>query len=269
MDVEDAILMSGLKAHRVESFELTVSRYAPRLLAVAARIGGPDDAEDAVQESLISAWQAIDQLNEPGSLYSWLRRIVVNHCLAKMRRAGYRRETTGEGLTHRIETTTPIWYESGISMEKQIATRRVIDSALKRIPEELRIVLLLRDVEGMSSQETAERLGISDALARQRLHRARTAMAELLRPELCDGPGLTCGGKIDLLFDYLDTCLPDNLSEDVTRHVRECGTCSRLAAIYRESIRFPADALKKEHEEILPTGFSERLMRRIATSSEP
>jgi predicted DNA-binding protein (UPF0251 family) len=120
------------------------------------------------------------------------------------------------------------WSEPVFSLEKRIAMRRSIQKALNLIPEDFRIVLILRDVEEWSSREVADRLGIPDAAVRQRLHRARTAMAELLRPELCEGPELTCGGQLDLLLDYIDRALPAELQTPVHEHIQGCEACTGL-----------------------------------------
>ena len=238
MDAEELSLIEGLRARRPVSLEQVIAKYAPRLLSTAARIGNPDDAEDVVQESLLAAWQSIQQFEGSSSLYTWLHRIVVNRCLARMRTAASKQESRSDAAAA-LERTLPPWSEPAISLGNQVAMRRTIEAALRQLPEEWRVVLLLRDVEELSSKEAADQLGISDALVRQRLHRARTTMAEILRPELCEGRELTCGGQIDLLFDHLDGCLAAALRAPVGQHVEECVTCNSLAEAYRKTIGVP------------------------------
>jgi hypothetical protein len=121
---------------------------------------------------------------------------------------------------------------------------------------------LLRDVEELSSRETAEQLGINDALVRQRLHRARTIMAEALRPELCDGPALTCGGQLDLLLDYIDGLLPAELQEPVHNHIESCPACSNLHNIYRTTIGLPL-AWKNATQLQPDTDFERRMVSAV------
>lgn len=105
-------------------------------------------------------------------------------------------------------------------------------SAIESLEEEYRTVLVLRDIEELSSKEVALALSISDASVRQRLHRARQSIAERLRPELRGADAITCGGRLDLLFDHLDGVLEEKLRVPVGAHVAGCATCTALASGY-------------------------------------
>lgn len=244
MENSERTLVDGLRANDPASFEEMIRRYAPRLLATATRmLGSAADAEDVVQESLIAAWKSIGRFEGGSSLYTWLHRIAVNGCLARMRSANAKGEVSMAAQDRSIglafEGIPAAWSEPGPSLEKRVAMRRAIQRALDLIPSDLRAVLLLRDVEELSSREVADQLGIADAAVRQRLHRARTAMAELLRPELCNGPALTCGGQLDLLFDYIDSALPADLQAPVHGHLESCAPCGDLLTTYRATIGIP------------------------------
>jgi RNA polymerase sigma-70 factor (ECF subfamily) len=246
---EDLSLVEGLKASKPEAFEKLVRDFSPRLLATANRVlRDSDEAEDAVQEALISVWKNIAQFQGAASLSTWAHRIVINVCLAQMRSSRAQKEVSiadeSSSFSVAFEGLPAAWTEPGPSLEKRVAMRRSIQRALDEIPEEFRIVLLLRDVEELSSRETAERLEIADALVRQRLHRARTIMAEMLRPELCDGPELTCGGQLDLLLDYIDRALPAYLQQPVHNHIESCPTCAGLLNQYRLTIGIPRAVLE-------------------------
>ncbi|MBL8222144.1 MAG: sigma-70 family RNA polymerase sigma factor [Bryobacterales bacterium] len=271
MDQDESKLLDSLRANRAGSFETLLERYGPRLMATAARmLGNAADAEDVVQDSLIAAWKGVGGFEGSSSLYTWLHRIVVNQTLARMRTARWKAEanTTAPGreASPALEALPSAWAEPGIPFEKRLAMRRAIQHALESIPEELKAVLLLRDVEEMSSKEVADQLGVSDALVRQRLHRARTAMAELLRPELCDGPELTCGGQFDLLMDYIDQCLPEHLQAPVHQHLETCVPCGDLLRTYRMSVGLPRAILSLTAADVLPPGFVERTSQRAAAS---
>jgi len=240
----ESALLHGLQIGDPLSFEQLVKTYSGRLLATAARIlGSESDSQDVVQETLVSAWKGIERFEGTSSLYTWLHRITVNACLARLRTARAKSEVTiadhDRSVGIAFEGLPPAWSEPAPSIEKRVAMRSALDRALKAIPEDLRTVLLLRDVEDLSSREVAERLGVPDATVRQRLHRARTAMAELLRPELCNGPELTCGGRLDLLLDYIDNVLAADLQITVHNHIERCHDCSSLRNTYRMTIGVP------------------------------
>jgi RNA polymerase sigma-70 factor, ECF subfamily len=246
---EDIAMVEGLKASKPEAFEKLVRDFSPRLLATANRVlRDSDEAEDAVQEALISVWKSIGQFQGAASFSTWAHRIVINACLARLRSSHAQREVSiadeGSSFSVAFEGLPAAWSEPGPNLEKRVAMRRSIQRALDEIPEDFRVVLLLRDVEELSSGETAEKLGITDALVRQRLHRARTIMAEMLRPELCDGPELTCGGQLDLLLDYIDKVLSANLQQPVHNHIESCPTCSGLLDQYRMTIAIPRAILE-------------------------
>jgi RNA polymerase sigma-70 factor (ECF subfamily) len=248
-EVEDRSLVEGLIASKPEAFEKLVRDFSPRLLATANRVlRDSDEAQDAVQDALISVWKDIRQFQGTASLSTWAHRIVINACLTRMRSSRAQREVSiadeGSSFSVAFEGLPAAWSEPGPNLEKRVAMRRSIQRALDEIPEEFRIVLLLRDVEELSSRETAEKLGITDALVRQRLHRARTIMAEMLRPELCDGPELTCGGQLDLLLDYIDKLLPADLQQPVHDHIESCPTCTGLLNQYRTTIALPRAVLE-------------------------
>lgn len=244
MSLTETELIAKLRAQDPASFEEIVRQYSARLTSTAGRIFGNDrDSQDAVQDAFISAWQAIGTFKGESSLYTWLHRITVNVCLARMRSSQFRNEVSIADENHEVGIAyadlPAAWSEPSPDMENRLAMRQSIERALKGIPEEFRTVLILRDVEDFSSREVAEQLGLSDATVRQRLHRARAAMAEQLRPELCNAPPLTCGGQLDLLFDYIDNALAQEQQGPVGDHIRDCVTCSGLLHTYRATVGLP------------------------------
>ncbi|MCB9840397.1 MAG: sigma-70 family RNA polymerase sigma factor [Phycisphaeraceae bacterium] len=191
---DEADLVRRLKAGQDEAFEELVRSLTPRLLAVARRATRTEaDAEDAVQDAFLSAFKAIGLFDGRSTLSTWLHRIVVNAALMKARKASTRRETSIEALLPTFEgghhTASPrawtgvgsggdVTEGGGVGIER----RRALWEAIARLPEEFRDVLLMRDVEQMESKAVAAALGISDALVRQRLHRARQALVKMLEP---------------------------------------------------------------------------------------
>lgn len=262
-------LVKDLQRRDSSAFEKTVSLLGPRLLASATRLlGRPDEAQDAVQETFVAVWKSIDKFEGASTLYSWVHRILINACLERLRSSRGAKEVgfsalEQDGSTASSNPLDRIQDQDGPTIEKQIAMRRAIERALKQLPEEFRVVLLLRDVEEFSSKEAAQQLGISDALVRQRLHRARSVMAEILRPELCAGPELTCGGRLDLLMDFIDGLLPAELFRTVDTHISSCAHCSQLLAGYRATIGFPKALRELTTESQLPRQFVSRIVEQI------
>ena len=263
MSADESSIVAGLRAGDTVVFEQLVRTASGRLLATAYRIlGNEDDAQDAVQEGLISAWKGIAGFEGGASLSTWLHRIVVNAALSRLRSARGRGEvslmTDGGAVEPAFEGRPAAWSDPGPKLEKRLAMRRAIQKAMGSIPEEFRTVLVLGDVEDLSSREVSERLGIPDATVRQRLHRARAAMAEILRPELCNGPELTCGGQFDLLLDYIDAALPSELQAPVHDHIENCETCNGLFQIYRTTVGIPKAVAELTTFEELPAFWLER-----------
>jgi RNA polymerase sigma-70 factor (ECF subfamily) len=187
---EEASLLARLRAGDDRAYEQLVRSNTPRLLAVARRITPSEtDAEDAVQEAFLQAFRSIGGFDGRSALSTWLHRIVVNVALSRLRRAGSRRERPLDELLPefaggRHAASPRPWralpHDGGTDTELRDAVRR----AIADLPEEFRAVLLLKDVGGMQSAEIAASLGISDALVRQRVHRARLALMKSLAPTL-------------------------------------------------------------------------------------
>ena len=85
-------------------------------------------------------------------------------------------------------------------------------------------------------------------------------MAEMLRPELCEGPELTCGGRLDLLLDYIDNSLPQDLQQPVHSHIESCPACTHLLSVYRSTFGVPL-AWRVATQMHLPPAFVDATVR--------
>lgn len=191
---QDAGLLSRLRARDQAAYETLVRRFGGRMLAVARRLlRNEDDARDAVQEAFLSAFQSIDRFEGHARLGTWLHRIAVNASLMKIR--AQRRIPAAAGSIedmlpafkangHRRDPR-PAWQMSGDALLEQRETREMIRSKVDMLPEPYRIVLMLRDIEQIDTDQTARLLEISRAAVKTRLHRARMALRELLEKEFC------------------------------------------------------------------------------------
>lgn len=188
-------LVGRLRAGEAAAYEELVRTAGGRMLSVARRmLGNETDAEDAVQEAFVSAFRSLEKFDEQCRLTTWLHRIVVNACLMKLRTARRRPECSLEALLPRFledghsETTNVPWKPEAMC-GIQIAERRALVCAkIDELPDTYREVLVLRDVEGVDTEQTAELLGLTPSAVKTRLHRARQALRTLLAPHLSQEP---------------------------------------------------------------------------------
>ncbi len=191
---EEAALLAALRAGEPEAYETLVRRHGPRMLAVARRfLGQEQDAQDAVQEAFLSAFKSIDRVEEGSRLGTWLHRIVVNAALMRIRKRNRRPERPIDDLLpsfkddgHMAERAAP-WAVTVDTAVNQRETREVVRRAIDQLPDSYRTILLLRDIEDHSTEETAELLEITPGAVKVRLHRARQALRTLLDPHMRGG----------------------------------------------------------------------------------
>ena len=186
---DEASLVAQLRAGDEAAFEQVVRAYGGRLLAVARRIVGSDeDARDVVQDAFLNAFRSLDRFEGNAKLSTWLHRIVVNAALMRLRTRKRKPEQS-------IETLLPGFLEDGHYEERFKSWDEPVDKIMERaenrdlvrkqidaLPEGYRTVLVLRDIEGLDTEETANVLGLSVNATKIRLHRARQALRTLLAP---------------------------------------------------------------------------------------
>jgi RNA polymerase sigma-70 factor (ECF subfamily) len=178
-------LLQRLRAGEEDAYQELLRTYGGRLLVVARRfMRDEEDARDCVQDAFLSAFRSIDGFEAKARLGTWLHRILVNACLMKLRA----RKRKPEEL---IDPQTPQFDEYGfrnapsemspLSVEDLLErgeVREQLRNAIDGLPENYRIVLLLRDIEELNTAETAEKLGMTPGAVQVRLHRARLALRE-------------------------------------------------------------------------------------------
>ena len=186
---DEASLVAQLRAGDEAAFEQVVRAYGGRLLAVARRIvGSEEDARDAVQDAFMNAFKSLDRFEGNAKLSTWLHRIVVNAALMRLRTRKRKPEQS-------IETMLPSFVDDGHHEERFQSWDEPVDKLMERaenralvrkqidaLPEGYRTVLVLRDIEGLDTEETAKVLGLSVNATKIRLHRARQALRTLLAP---------------------------------------------------------------------------------------
>jgi RNA polymerase sigma-70 factor (ECF subfamily) len=183
-DGDLAAIAARARAGERAALRELVEKSAPRIYRLALRVlGDPDEADDVVQETYIRAWERIDELRDPSAVMGWLSRIARNAARDRLRWWKRRRresfDEAGAALAHLVEQagSAPLADEALAAAETGAAVAR----AVAALPDKHRVVLLLREADGMSYEEIAESLGIAVGTVESRLHRARAALARRLR----------------------------------------------------------------------------------------
>ncbi len=168
----------------VESFQARIFQYSWLMC------GQREDAEEVAQETLLKAFQSFDQLRDPENVKSWMFRIAKNYCLMKRRKSIYApdRELSLDELMPADGQEAKLQVADGSELPEGRLLRRELNEelqrALRELPDTYRPVVLLRDIEGLSTAETAEVLELSEDVVKQRLHRGRLALRKALAPYL-------------------------------------------------------------------------------------
>lgn len=174
----DDDLVREVRAGRTDRFELLMRRYNQRLYRAARAILANDaDAEDAVQQAFLNAYRHLDQFEGRARFSTWLTRILVHEALAKKRRVHAGWEGTGEEEhLGGARSTVPDPERQAYATE----LGALLEAALARLPGGYRAVFILREVDGLSTTETARRLRVTDATVKTRLHRAKVLLQRQL-----------------------------------------------------------------------------------------
>lgn len=182
-----ASLLARLRAGEEAAFELMVRAHASRLLGVARRfLPSEDDARDAVQEAFLAAFRNLEGFQEGARLSTWLHRITVNAALMKLRSRRRRPEEPIDELLPQFDdqglsTHLPReWIGHAHELLEREEVRKFVRASIHKLPESYRLVLLLRDIAGWDTHETARRLDLTTGAVKIRLHRARLALRTLL-----------------------------------------------------------------------------------------
>jgi len=159
--------------------------------------GEREDARDIVQETLIKAFESLKKLHEPRALRSWLYRVASNACLMKRRKGKFepKRELSLEELMPQSTDNARFEVPDVSALPDQAAEaaemRASVHQAIRALPPGYRIVLLLRDIEQLSTREVAEALDLPETTIKMRLHRARLEVRRYLE----HGPAAAAGAS--------------------------------------------------------------------------
>jgi RNA polymerase sigma-70 factor (ECF subfamily) len=189
--LSDVELAGRIAARDVAAVRLVTGRNNQRLYRTAWSIlKDRSEAEEAVQDGYMKAFDAIETFAGKSSLSTWLTRIVVNEALNRRRSAQRRSRLLNqesvivlEEYREKLMAGSVAQSPERVLMRRQIA--RLLEIAITRLPDTFRPVFILREIEGLSVEETAEALRIPEETVKTRLFRARRRLQKELDPELC------------------------------------------------------------------------------------
>jgi RNA polymerase sigma-70 factor, ECF subfamily len=191
MASDEARLVDRLRARSREAFREAVERYSGSMLATARAIAGPAHAEDIVQDAWLVVFQKIDSFEGRSSLATWLHRIVTNRAISRLRET--RHEVSQADLTDNDEH--PDWFDNqgnwtspppawNASSPEALLTadelQECLDKHISLMPDNQRVVLVMRDMQVLSFDEICATLELSAANARVLLHRARLRLVDMI-----------------------------------------------------------------------------------------
>ena len=186
LEIEDSILVERAREGDRDAFSELVERHARKIFRLARHITrNDDDAADVLQDAFLKAYSRLDQFHGDSKFYTWLVRIAVNEALMRLRK---RRGDRTVSLDQELETEdgamrreVPDEAEDPEQAYGREETRVMLERAIDSLADSYRSVFVLRDVEGLSTEETAEMLDLSISAVKSRLLRARLQLRDKLR----------------------------------------------------------------------------------------
>jgi len=183
--VDESVLVEQAREGDTLAFSALVRRYEGKIFRLAMHVTqNREDAEDVLQETFMKAYEHLEQFKGDSKFYTWIVRIAVNQALMKLRR---RRTDKSFSLDETIDTgedtvvrEIATWEENPEQRFSREEIAQIMDSAIETLEPIYRSVFVLRDVEDLSTEETAEALGLSVPAVKSRLLRARLQLREKL-----------------------------------------------------------------------------------------
>lgn len=247
-EIEQAVEL--LKSGEPESMEKALALLQETVFSFSMRVCQQrEDAEDTMQEVLVKSIPLLSRFESPKALVVWLYKVAKNRCLMSRRRSKFapKQEISLEELMpDREELETVV--QGGVNPETfaiHSQEARWLRDAIQKLPPQYRIVLVLRDMEGLTDEEVAEITGLRAGTVRVRLHRARLFVRkELMKQRQGRGrqprpvpsrvtatseprPG-RCKAMVAELSNYLDERLDDSLCAELEKHLNGCEPCKEF-----------------------------------------
>ncbi len=255
-EIEEAVEL--LRGGDDRSIERALALLQNTVFSFSMRVcGHREDAEDTMQEVLLKSVPQLPKFDSPKALVVWLYKVAKNRCLMNRRKSKFAptHELSLEELIPDRKELEQLSADGKINPESfairsEEASR--LRSAVQKLPPLYRIVLVLRDMEGLTDEEVAEITGLRAGTVRVRLHRARLFVRkELMRtwtarvgkkarrqqPRHDESRPARCKAMFAELSDYLDEQLDDSLCEEFERHMGGCEPCQAFIATLQATIK--------------------------------
>ena len=185
---EDRLLVARLQAHDETAVHELAERYGSRIYQLALRqMKNREDAEEVTQDVLMKVYRKIGAFRGDSALSSWIYRITFNTAMSRLRtaklaRAAQQHERNRDGEDEQQTPRQPADWSSMPDEELLRAQlRRAVVAAIQELPEIYRVPVVLRDIEGLSTEEASSRLHVKDQTLKSRLHRGRLMLRERLQ----------------------------------------------------------------------------------------
>jgi RNA polymerase sigma-70 factor, ECF subfamily len=179
---DEHLLVTAAKGGDMAAFEELVNRYESKILRLTRNItSNREDAEDAMQDAFLKAYTHLDSFHQDSRFYTWLVRIAANEALMRLRKrrpGQVSLDEPVEGDTDLMPRELEDWRPNPEREYAEAELQTLMAEVLEKLEPEFRIILVLRDIEELSTQETADALGISVPNVKSRLLRARLKLRE-------------------------------------------------------------------------------------------
>jgi len=186
-EIQDEELVRRIRAGDSSQFELLAARYASKIYGLAMRLmRNPSDAKDAVQDTFLLVYTKLDGFRSESAFGTWLYKVALNSIYMKLRQRKRAAEDNIEDYLPQFDgqgTMQGMVRAFGEDPEREAIRQQstaAVREAIDRLPAEYRVVLVARDIDDLSSEETAEALGLTVAAVKSRLHRARLFLRQQL-----------------------------------------------------------------------------------------
>lgn len=181
----DVALVERVRGGDVSAYDELVRKYERQVFRIALRITqNREDAEDVTQDTFVKGFEKLDQFQGNSKFYTWLVRIAVNESLMRLRKRRTGRMVSIDEDVETEEGSVPRdladWAPDPEQNYSQAELHKILEKTIKGLPPGFRVVFELRDVQGLSTEETAEALGLSIPAVKSRLLRARLQLRERL-----------------------------------------------------------------------------------------
>ena len=256
-EIEQAVLL--LRRGDDAALEEALALLQNTVFSFSMRVCGQrEDAEDTMQEVLLKSVPYLPKFDSPKALVVWLYKVAKNRCLMSRRRSKFapKQDLSLEELMPDRRELEKLGTDGSINPEMYAIRSEEagrLRAAIQRLPPQYRIVLVLRDMEGLTDEEVAEITGLRPGTARVRLHRARLFVRKELmktrgqiphkgvepsavRPAAAQPKPARCKALFAELSDYLDEQLDDSLCEELEKHFDGCQPCKAFLASLEATI---------------------------------